>query len=124
VAKVLEGSAYLRGVPQALRMDNGPKFTGRMLDLWADFNGVTPDFSEPGKPTDNTFIESFNGRFREECLNQHYFIILEEARATAEAWRADYNEVRPHGALGNLAPGEFARSKAGVKKPRPSGKLA
>jgi putative transposase len=73
VAKVLEGSAYLRGVPQALRMDNGPEFTGRMLDLWAYFNGVTPDFSEPGKPTDNAFIESFNGRFREECLNQHYF---------------------------------------------------
>jgi putative transposase len=85
---------------------------------------VTPDFSEPGKPTDNAFIEFFNGRFREECLNRHDFTNIEEARATAEAWRVDYNEERPHGALGNLAPGEFARSKAGVKEPRPSRKLA
>lgn len=124
VVKVLEGLAYLRRAPRALRVDNGPEFTGRMVDLWAYVNGVTLDFSEPGKPTDNAFIESFNGRFREECLNQHYFASLEEARATAEAWRAEYNEERPHSALGNLAPGEFARSKAGVKVPRPSRRLA
>lgn len=124
VVKVLEGAAYVRAVPRALRVDNGPEFTGRMLDLWAYLHGVTLDFSEPGKPTDNAFIESFNGRFREECLNQHYFASLEEARATAEAGRVDYNEERPHSALGNLAPREFARSKAGVKGPRPSRKLA
>jgi putative transposase len=124
VAKVLEGAAYLRGVPQSLRIDNGPEFTGRMLDLWAYSNGVTPDFSEPGKPTDNAFIESFDGRPREGCLNQHYFTSIAEARATAEAWRVEYNEHRPHSALGNLAPGEFARSKAGVKEPQPSRRLA
>jgi putative transposase len=124
VAVVLDGIRFLRAAPPSVRVDNGPEFTGRALDLWAYLHGVTLDFSEPGKPTDNAFIESFNGRFREECLNQHYFTSLEEARATAEAWRIDYNEKRPHSALGNLAPREFAESKAGVKKPRPSRKLA
>jgi putative transposase len=95
-----------------------------MLDMWAYFSGVTLDFSEPSKPTDNAFIESFNGRFRDECLNHHDFESLEGARATAEAWRADYNEHRPHSALGNLAPREFAASKAGIKKPHRPRKLA
>lgn len=124
VAEVLDGLRYLRGAPRSVRVDNGPEFTGRVLDLWAYLHGVELDFSEPGKPTDNAFIESFNGRFREECLNQHYFTSLAEARATAETWRVEYNEERPHSALGNLAPREFAESKAGVKTPRPSGKLA
>ena len=124
VAEVLAGVALGRGVPREVRVDNGPEFTGKILDLWAYLHDVTLDFSRPGTPTDNAFIESFNGRFREECLNQHYFLSIEEARATAEAWRAEYNEERPHSALGNLAPREFAESKAGVKKPRPSRKLA
>ena len=93
-------------------MDNGPEFTGKMLDLWAYLNGVTLDFSRPGTPTNNAFIESFNGRVREECLNQGYFTSLEDARERVEAWRVEYNEVRLHSALGNLAPGEFAASKA------------
>jgi putative transposase len=113
VVRVLEEGAPLRGHPASIRVDNGPEFTGRMLDLWAHLNGVTLDFSRPGKPTDNGFIESFNGRLREECLSQHYFTSLEDAREAVEAWRIEYNERRPHSSLGNLAPGEFATSKAG-----------
>ena len=95
--------------PQTIRVDNGPEFISRSLDLWAYSSGVKLDFSRPGKPTDNAFIESFNGRLRDECLNQHWFLSLDEARAVAEAWRDDYNRVRPHGALGNQTPFEFAR---------------
>jgi putative transposase len=124
VAKVLEGLVYLRGAPQALRADYGPEFTGRLLDLWAYFNGATLDFSELGKPTDNASIESFNGRFREECLNQRYFTSLEEARVMAEAWRVESNEERPHSALGNLAPRDFAEARAGIKGPHRPRKLA
>jgi putative transposase len=76
----------------------------RDLDLWAYARGVTLDFSRPGKPTDNAFIEAFNGGFRAECLNQHWFLILADARDKMEDWRRDYNEVRPHGAIGNKAP--------------------
>ena len=124
VVKVLEEVALTRGAPLTLRADNGPEFTARMLDLWAYLNGVTPDFSRPGKPTDNAYIESFNGRFREECLSQHYFTSIDDARRTAELWRVDYNERCPHGALGDLAPGEFAGSQAGRKGPRPIAKLS
>ena len=112
VAEILAEVSLLRGSPRELRVDNGPEFTGKMLDLWAYLHGVTLDFSRPGTPTDNAFIESFNGRVREECLNQHYFTSLEEAREEVESWRIDYTEQRPHGALGNLAPKEFASSKA------------
>ena len=113
VVRVLEGVASLRGKPQTIRVDNGPEFISRSLDLWAYFSGVKLDFSRPGKPTDNAFIESFNGRLRDECLNQHWFLSLDEARAVTEAWRDDYNRVRPHGALGNRTPSEFARPVAG-----------
>jgi len=82
-----------------------------MLDLWAYLHGVTLDFSRPGTPTDNAFIESFNGRVREECLNQSYFTSLEDARERVESWRLEYNGVRPHGAMGYLAPEEFTASK-------------
>src|SRR5262249_6524713 len=111
VVKVLEELAFERGSPQRLRIDNGPEFTGRSLDLWAYFNQVTLDFSEPAKPTDNAFIESFNGRFRQECLNLHWFLCLEDARAKVEVWRRQYNAEHPHSALGYLAPGEFAASQ-------------
>ena len=112
VAEVLVGVCLGRGSPREVRVDNGPEFTGKMLDLWAHLHGVTLDFSRPGTPTDNAFIESFNGRVREECLNQSYFTSLEDARERVESWRIDYNERRPHSALGYLAPGEFAASKA------------
>lgn len=124
VVQVLEELSYTRGVPKSLRVDNGPEFTGKMLDLWAYFNKVSLDFSRPGKPTDNAFIESFNGSFRQECLNQHWFLCLEDARTKIEAWRKEYNEDRPHSALGNLAPTAFAGSQAGKKRPNPTSKLS
>jgi putative transposase len=124
VVEVLEGLARERGTRKCLRTDNGPAFTGKLLDLWAYFNGVTLDFSRRGKPTDNAFIESFNGRFRQECLDQHWFVCLDDARAKIEAWRREYNEERPHSALGNLAPEEFAKSQARNRGPNPASKLA
>ena len=108
VVKVLERVTAERGKPQTIRVDNGPEFISTSLDLWAYFHGVKLDFSRPGKPTDNAFIESFNGRLREECLNQHWFSSLDEARRLTESWREDYNRQRPHSALGNRTPSEFA----------------
>jgi putative transposase len=113
VVRVLEQVTAQRGKPQSIRVDNGPEFISRSLDLWAYFNGVKLDFNRPGKPTDNAVIESFNGRLRDECLKQHWFLSLDEARAVTVAWREDYNRVRPHGALGNRTPSEFARPVAG-----------
>jgi putative transposase len=95
VAEVLAGVAVGRGTPQELRVDNGPEFTGKMLDLWAHLNGVTLDFSRPGKPTDNAFIESFNGRVREEYLHPSYFTSLEDARVRVESCQRENNEERP-----------------------------
>jgi putative transposase len=124
VVKVLEGIVAERGVPGSIRVDNGPEFVGRSLDLWAYFNGVTPDFSRPGKPTDNAFIESFNGRLRQECLSPNWFLCLEDARAKIEAWRAGYNKDHPHSALGYLTPGEFAAAKAREQRPKIPSKLS
>jgi putative transposase len=110
VVVVLEGLAMERTLPKTIRVDNGLEFTSKILDQWAYANGVTLDFSRPGKPTDNAFIESFNGSVRAECLNENWFLSLDDAREKTEAWRVDYNEHRPHSALGNLAPKEFASS--------------
>ncbi|MGN7711438.1 integrase core domain-containing protein, partial [Hyphomicrobiales bacterium] len=82
----------------------GSEFISRDLDLWAYHKGVVLDFSRPGKPTDNSYIESFNGKFRAECLNAHWFMTLDDARAKMEDWRRDYNEFRPHSAIGNKVP--------------------
>lgn len=90
-------------------MDNGPEFTSKKLDQWAYLNQVELDFIRPGKPADNAFIEAFNGRLREECLNQSWFLSLEDAEKV-EAWRLEYSRTRPHGALDNLAPEEFAEA--------------
>jgi len=92
------------GYTQSIRVDQGSEFISRDLDLWAYQKGVILDFSRPGKPTDNAFIESFNGKFRAECLNAHWFMNLDDARAKMEEWRRDYNEVRPHSAIGNKPP--------------------
>lgn len=113
VVKVLERVAAGRGKPKAIRVDNGPEFISMSLDLWAYFNGVKLDFSRPGKPTDNAFIESFNGRLREECLNQHWFLSTDEAERLTEAWREDYNRHQPHRALENRTPIEFANVSQG-----------
>ena len=92
-------------------MDNGPEFISKILDKWAYENGVTLDFSRPGKPTDNAFVESFNGSFRDECLNVNWFLSLQDARAKIEAWRVDYNNYRPHSSLGDMTPSDFAKSR-------------
>ena len=100
VVAVLERLKRTVGRPQRIAIDNGPEFISKALDAWAYRNGVQLEFSRPGKPTDNAFAESFNGRFRDECLNQHWFVSLEEVRQTVEAWRLDYNTERLHRALG------------------------
>ena len=111
VVEVLQRVYQTRGLPKTIRVDNGPEFISKVLDQWAYLNGVELDFSRPGKPTDNAFIEAFNGCFREECLNENWFLSLEDARAKVEAWRQEYNGHRPHGSLGNLSPEEFTRVK-------------
>ncbi len=117
VVAVLEAVRQRRGaVPESIRVDNGPEFISKSLDWWACFNGVTLDFSRPGKPTDNAIIESFNGRLRQECLNQHWFLDLADAAEKSEAWRKDYNRVRPHGSLAGQTPIEFAAALPGTGK--------
>ena len=117
VVRVLERLRDRRGLPKVLVMDNGPEFAGRAVDVWAYKEGVKLHFIEPGKPVQNAFIESFNGKMRDECLNEHWFLSLGEARETIEAWRRDYNEVRPHSALGNRTPQEFAACGAALRSP-------
>lgn len=109
VVRVLARLAEAHGTPVRIMLDNGPEFTSKALDAWAYAHQVELTFSRPGKPTDNGYIESFNGKLRDECLNRHWFTSLDDARATLEAWRCDYNEARPHSALGQLAPTEFAQ---------------
>ncbi len=104
VVAVLERVGREHGFPKSIRVDQGTEFVSRDLDLWAYQRDVTLDFSRPGKPTDNSFIESLNGKFRAECLNAHWFMTLDDARAKCEAWRKDYNEVRPHSAIGYKPP--------------------
>jgi putative transposase len=108
VKRVLERLASGRGLPAVIQSDNGPEFTGRVLDQWAYERGVKLQFIEPGKPIQNAFIESFNAWLREECLNQHVFVSLDDARSKIEKWRVEYNRERPHSSLGNLTPEEFA----------------
>jgi len=110
VVQVLEQAKAVYGVPERIRVDNGPEFVAKELDLWAYANGVVLDFSRPGKPTDNAFIEAFNARVRAECLNQHWFLDLQDARDKVEAWRVEYNQVRPHSSIGNRTPAEVFRS--------------
>ncbi len=98
------------GLPQRICVDNGTEFTSKALDHWAYWNHVQLDFSRPGKPVDNCFIESFNATLRRECLSQHWFTSVDDAQRTLDAWRDDYNNTRPHGTLGQLPP---ARYRAG-----------
>jgi putative transposase len=123
VVEILTLVALERGRPEKIQIDNGPEFTSKKLDQWAYLNGVELDFSRPGKPTDNALIEAFNGRLREECLNQNRFLSLEDAKQKVEAWRQEYNRTRPHGALGNLAPEEFAEV-AGTMVQKPESRIS
>jgi len=111
VVATLERVTGERGYPRVIQVDNGPEFTSRSLDRWAYWNKVRLDFSRPGKPTDNAVIESFNGRVRQECLNQHWFLTLDDARRAIEHWREEYNVERPHSALNNRTPEAFRRSE-------------
>lgn len=109
VVAALNRVAANRGAPKYLFADNGSEFSGRLLDLWAYHSKTRIDFSRPGKPTDNCYVETFNGSLRDECLNVHWFETLEDAKATIEAWRRDYNESRPHMSLKDASPEEYAR---------------
>jgi putative transposase len=116
VVAVLERLKGTIGRPERIAIDNGPEFISKALDAWAYQNGVQLEFSRPGKPTDNAFVGSFNGRFRDECLNQHWFTSLEEVRQTVEAWRRDYNTERPHRALGQQTPAAWEATWASAQK--------
>jgi putative transposase len=94
-------------VVKRIQVDNGSEFISKAMDRWAYENKVTLDFSRPGKPTDNPFIESFNGSFRDECLNTNWFLSLEDAREKIEGWRQEYNHFRPHSSLSDKTPSEW-----------------
>lgn len=111
VVAVLRRIVATRGTPATIRCDNGTEFTAAHFDQWAYWNRVEVDFSRPGKPTDNAFIESFNGRVRQELLNPSWFDTLDQARREIAAWRRDYNEIRPHRSLGNRSPQEFVLAR-------------
>jgi putative transposase len=110
VVDILDHISYYRGRPERIRVDNGPEFVSKALDNWSYENNIKLEFSRPGKPVDNAFIESFNGSLRDECLSTNWFLSIEDARSKLEAWRRDYNEFRPHSSLGNMTPSDFARS--------------
>ncbi|PRP71552.1 transposase [Chromobacterium amazonense] len=108
VTRMLDQAAQFRGYPSAIRTDNGPEFTSRAFMGWAQSRGIRHILIQPGRPMQNGYIESFNARFRDECLNEHVFDSLAEARQILSAWRDDYNQVRPHGSIGRIPPAEFA----------------
>lgn len=112
VVQVLERVGQERGLPETIQVDNGPEFISRVVDQWAYANGVALHFIDPGKPVQNAFIESFNGKFRDECLSQSWYTSLDDARQIIEAWRMDYNTVRPHSSLGYQTPAEYAEAIA------------
>jgi putative transposase len=107
VVGVMERLKAIHGTPSFIKVDNGPEFISKELDKWAYENGVTLDFSRPGKPIDNAYVESFNGSFRDECLNTNWFLSLDDAREKIEVWRREYNEWRPHSSLDNLTPSQY-----------------
>ena len=121
VTRTLDRLARTRGLPMAIVCDNGPEFSGQVLDQWAHARGVTIAFIEPGTPVQNAYAESFNGRLRDECLNESWFVSLADARETIEAWRIDYNDTRPHSGLADRTPAEFARAlQEATPSPHPS----
>ena len=108
VAGVLDRLADGRGLPRSITVDHGPEFEGAVLDAWAYAQNVQLAFIRPGKPVENAYIESFNGRFRDKCLNEHWFVTMAQARRIIENWRIEYNEERPHSSLGYRTPADYA----------------
>lgn len=108
VTRLLDRAATFRGYPRAVRTDNGPEFTCRAFMTWAQKHGIKHILIEPGSPTQNAYIESFNGTFRDECLDENWFESLEQARQIIATWRTDYNEIRPHSSCGRIPPATFA----------------
>ena len=114
VTEELDRVIARRGAPRTIQVDNGTEFTSNHFDAWAYFHGIDLDFIRPGQPVDNAHIESFNGRLRDECLNARWFESVDDARQALQAWRRDYNDVRPHSSLGDLPPAVFAAQIRGV----------
>jgi putative transposase len=112
VCEVLNRISFTEGLPEIIMIDNGPEFIGKALDEWSYRRGIKLFFITPGKPVENCYIESFNGKFRDECLNEHWFTSLEHARKDIEDWRVDYNTERPHSSLDYLTPEEFLRKES------------
>ena len=117
LTRVLDRLALSRGLPQVIRTDNGKEFCGKAMVEWAHARGVALRLIEPGKPNQNAYVESFNGRLRDECLNEHWFTSLLQARTLIETWRREYNEERPKKALGGLTPAAYAKQLAEVRLP-------
>jgi len=107
--RILEQLGDLKGLPDSIRVDNGPEFISKVLDEWAYRHGVKLDFIRPGKPVENAYVESFHGKFRDECLNENYFLDIQEAKNKIEEWRIEYNTFRPHSSLNYKTPEEFLR---------------
>jgi transposase InsO family protein len=124
LTRILDGICSQRGKPAVIRSDNGPEFTGRAMLTWAHRHGIALRLIEPGKPNQNAYVESFNGRFRDECLNEHWFMSLAHARAVIETWRREYNEERPKESLGGLTPAQFAKQLAIKAVTMPGGSKA
>jgi putative transposase len=120
VAAVLERLIELRSCPLSITVDHGPEFEGQVLDAWAYRHGIRLAFIRPGKPVENAYIESFNGKFRDECLNEHWFVTMDHARRVIERWREEYNGERPHSSLGDLTPNEYAQGLADSSRPEVS----
>lgn len=112
LTRILDGICAQRGTPAVIRTDNGAEFTGKAMLNWAYRRGIALRLIEPGKPNQNAYVESFNGRFRDECLNEHWFMSLAHARALIEAWRKEYNDERPKRSLGGLTPSQYAKQLA------------
>jgi len=115
VRRVLDRIASERGLAEAIVLDNGPEFRGRALAAWSEERRVRLEFIQPGKPVQNAYAESFNGRLRDECLNANWFTSLSDARRKIESWRQDYNQERPHSSLNYLPPAEFAKARTEMR---------
>ncbi len=120
LTRILDRLAVHRGLPKAIRTDNGKEFCGRAMLIWAHARGIRLFLIQPGKPNQNAYIESFNGRLRDECLNEHWFVSLAHAKVVIEAWRQEYNEERPKKSLGGLTPSAYARQLTGKSATLPT----